>query len=622
MLPHPHPPSTKAKMLICLAIIIATMATYWQVTDHGFSNLDDNLYVASNPVVSQGLTFANIQWAFTLNSKHFYWQPLTWLSHMLDVQLFGLNPGPHHLVNVLIHIANSLLIFILLINLTDRLWNSAFVALLFALHPINVESIAWIAERKNVLSTFFWLLTMLAYVHYTTRQTVINYLTIVLVFGLGVLTKPMLVTLPFTLLLLDFWPLNRLALGQQERVRPQLKTVPALPLRLVIEKLPLIFLALAATFFVSGTTETIPFAAVPMDLRVANAIASYWHYLAKMFMPLNLAIYYNYPSKIAIWPTVGTALWLFCMTTLTLRAYRTRPHLTVGWLWYLGTLVPVLGFIQSGFWPAWADRWGYVPLLGIYIMISWSVPELVGNHRHKKTILTFGSMILLTVLAIGTRHQIKYWADDIKLYSHALELGSGNPIIYTNFGAALAEKNRTYEAIQYYQAALQQSGEHTSALNNLGIALAKLDRPDEAMRYFRKARRSAPNNIEVKKNLEKVLARQKKLAGEISNYQDALKTAPDSAELYNKLGLAQAKSGQIDEALQSYATAIEKEPGYKESYNHLGLVLMNQGYTKEAITFFEKALKIDPEYAAALNNITIASSKPPEEQDSTLNVSQ
>lgn len=610
----PPPTSTTLKMLVYLAIIMAVGAIYWQVNGHAFLNFDDNGYVTENPRVLQGLSTDNILWSFATDSNNFYedfyWQPLTWLSHMLDVHLFGLNSGRHHLVNVFFHLLNSLLIFTLLFKMTGRLWQSAFVALLFATHPVNVESVAWLAARKNVLSTFFWLLTMLTYVRFATNQTRANYLATFLVFGLGVLTKPMLVTLPFTLLLLDFWPLNRLDLGQQTNNLLPIKTTPAHPLRLVIEKTPFLVLALAVTVFVSNTTNNVPFSVVPMDLRLANAVSSYWHYLAKMVMPLDLAMYYPYPSGIRFWPTIGIGLWLLCITTVVLRSYKHKPYLAMGWLWFTGTLVPVLGIIQAGFWPASADRWSYVPMLGLFIIIAWGVPELITVWRPRKVVIVLPAIVILAILTATSWHQVRYWANNETLYKHAIEIGSGHHLIYNNLGVELIKKGRTDEAIRYLEAALENFSEYPSAHNNLGTALVKLDRPDEAIWHFRKAISLDPDNSEAGKNLANTVERQNIRAERIRNYLEALKKTPDSLELYNKLGMAHAKSGQIDAALEYLATAIEKDPAYKESYNNLGIILLTHGYLDEAITYFKKAVVIDPEYVEAQRNLSIAQTKP------------
>jgi Flp pilus assembly protein TadD len=604
-------PSRKSiALLICLAIILTGSTIYWQVGNYGFTSFDDNGYITENAAVSQGLTIEAVKWAFDLNVKHFYWQPVTWLSHMLDVELFGLNAGPHHLINVLIHIINSLLVFALLSWLTGKLWRSGFVAVLFIVHPLNVESVAWIAERKNVLSTFFWLLTMLTYIRYAVRPTIAGYLLTLLVFGLGVLTKPMLVTLPFTLLLLDYWPLKRLDLGQRSESPDQAMTTPTGPMPLIIEKAPLLALALTVALIVSNSAPIVTFENVPLNLRLANAITLYWHYLAKMVMPLDLAMYYPYPAEINFWPTVGAALWLMCVTAVVLKAYKCKPYLTMGWLWYLGTLVPVLGLIQAGFWPAVADRWAYVPMIGLFIIIAWGVPELVSARRWRKPLLTVTTVTILIILATASWRQTKYWADDIALYTHAIEVGSGHPLIYSNLGAALAEKNRLDEAIDYYRAALQGSSDYADVHNNLGSAFARLDRPIEAIAHFRETLRIDPEHPSAKKNLEKILTRQENLAAKIKDYREELKKAPDSAALYNKLGSVYARSGRIEEAVQSYITALDKDPDHKRSYNDLGIVLLREGYVKEALPLFRKALEIDPEFIQAQKNLALAAKTP------------
>ncbi|MBC2695325.1 MAG: hypothetical protein HF982_08645, partial [Desulfobacteraceae bacterium] len=340
-------------VLICLFLVIATLAVYWQINYHEFINFDDSLYILQNKQVQKGLTSESISWAFSFTDIA-YWHPLTWLSHMLDCQIYGLIPGMHHRTNLILHIVNSILLFFVFQKMTGALWRSAFVATLFALHPLNVESVAWVAERKNVLSTFFWMLTMLAYVHYTTRPGLYRYLLTLLFLMLGLMAKPMLVTLPFVLLLLDYWPL--------ERLRNQS------PFNLILEKIPFFAFSAVSVYISSLSVKyygiVVSTELVPMQIRIANALVSYVKYIEKMIWPKNLAIFYPFPDTLPIWQILGAGLFLASISFLVFLNLRKKPYLCMGWLWFLGTLIPVIGLKQAGLWPAMADRWAYVPFVG------------------------------------------------------------------------------------------------------------------------------------------------------------------------------------------------------------------------------------------------------------------
>ena len=421
---------------IYFALAVSTLLVFWQVRDFDFIDYDDDLYVYKNQHVLNGLTADGVIWAFTTN-RSANWHPLTWLSLMLDCQLFGPGPGRIHLINVLLHLANTLLLFAVLKKMTGSLWPSAFVAAAFALHPMHVESVAWIAERKDVLSTFFFLLTLAAYAGYVKRPSVYRYMLSLVLFAVGLMAKPMLVTLPFVLLLLDYWPLNRL-MAQTAATSSHRggKSVPAADkyltlYRIIIEKIPFFVLSAVSsviTFSVqqsSGAVADINI--LPLQNRVANAFLSYAKYIGKMFWPQDLAVFYplNAVGSISLWQFVLYALLLVGVTFLVLRFCGTRKYLLVGWFWFVGTLVPVIGFVQVGS-QAFADRYTYIPYIGLFIMIAWGLPELLSKWPYRKFALGISAVIALTAFGICAHQQVIYWNNSIALFSHALEVTQNN----------------------------------------------------------------------------------------------------------------------------------------------------------------------------------------------------
>jgi protein O-mannosyl-transferase len=406
---------------ICIFLVIATLAIYWQVLGHDFSNLDDPKYVTKNFHVQAGLSLDNIKWAFT--TVYFsYWIPMTWLSHIIDFQLFGLNPKGHHLTSLLIHIANALILFGVLLKMTGALWRSGLVAALFALHPLNVESVVWIAERKNVLSTFFWILTLGAYAHYVKKPTIKKYGLVALFLALGLMSKPMLVTLPFVLLLLDYWPLERWKPDRQTGAK-QIENPISLS-RLIWEKAPFFLMVVGSSITVfilqkmGGAVKSIE--AFPLEDRIINALVSYLSYLQKMIWPSELSVFYAHAGNtLPVWKGLVSAALIIVFTAWVIRKIWRIPYLAVGWFWYLGTLVPVIGIVQIGE-QAMADRYAYVPLIGIFIIVAWGVPDLLArwNHREKAPTLFAG---LVVALMVATSTQVAFWKNDIKLFKHALK---------------------------------------------------------------------------------------------------------------------------------------------------------------------------------------------------------
>jgi len=447
--------------LVILLLLGVTFGAFYRVLGGEFLRYDDDVYITLNPFVKAGLSRVGLIWAFA-TGYNANWHPLTWVSHMLDVEVFGMNAGGHHLTNLILHLANTMLLFLVLRRMTGFVWRSAFVAALFGVHPLHVESVAWIAERKDVLSTLFWLLTIWAYARYAENPTWTRYLPVVLFFGLGLMAKPMLVTLPFVLLLLDYWPLNRLSFGGKGE-----RTVPVYDL--FLEKVPLFAmtaLSCLITFRAQqmggavGLLEKLPFA-----VRAGNALVAYTTYIGKMFWPKNLAVFYPHPgADLPVWQAVVAGLALVSITILVIRAGKPRPYLSVGWLWYLGTLVPVIGLVQVGA-QAMADRYTYVPMIGLFIMLAWGLPGLGGKR------LAVPATLVVCALIAVTWRQVGYWRDSISLFRHAISVTEKNAVMHANLGLALRDRGRTDEAIREYREAIRIDPEFAQAHNNLAVAL-------------------------------------------------------------------------------------------------------------------------------------------------------
>jgi len=571
--------SLRRDLFVCLFLVLAIYAVYWQVSDHEFVYFDDSLYVTKNRYVQAGLSVEGFKWAFSFSEKG-YWHPLTWLSHMLDCQLFGLNPGVHHLVNLMLHVANSVLLFLAFKRMTGARWQSAIVAALFALHPMNVESVAWVAGRKNLLSTLFWMLTMFTYVGYTEQPRFFRYVLVLIVFALGLLAKPMLVTLPLVLLLLDYWPLGRIRFEQSE-VGSNERTVGSIfggtkgsqAFRLVLEKIPLLAFSAFAINLSSLSVQvhgiSISMDSVPVNLRIANAVVSYLKYIGNTIWPQNLAVFYPFPKMVPMWQSVSAAVLLICISLVVIRALKRAPYLTVGWLWYLGTLVPVIGLMQAGLWPAMADRWAYVPLIGIFIMVAWGLSALAARWHFKRIWLVAATAAVLSIFMITTKLQVGYWSDSITLFEHALKSATPCSAIHNNLGVALQKKGRIAEAISHYTEALRLNPNYAQAHNNLGITLRKQGRVAEAIRHF----------------------------------YVAVQVDPTYADPHFSIGNIMEQQGRITEAVRYYINALKLKPDYADAHTNLGYVLLQKGKVREALVYFQKAARLKPDSELVQNNL-------------------
>lgn len=622
----PTPPANRLKRdwLIYMLLFGATLAAYWQIRAFGFVNFDDTEYVVDNPHVRDGITPGGIVWAFT-STQDANWFPLTRLSHMLDVQLFGLDAGAHHLVNVVLHALTAVLLFILLDRLTAARWRSLFVAAVFALHPLHVESVAWISERKDVLSSLFWILTTFAYASWVRKPQPLRYGLIVAAFCLGLMSKPMLVTLPFALVLLDFWPLKRVDLSDRPRLLARLR-----------EKIPLFALAFAAavwTYIVQRQGGAMqPFESVPLLSRLGNAALSYFAYLRQTLWPTRMAILYPYPDQLSVVDVALAAIVLAAISWVVYRARRDAPYLAVGWLWFLGTLAPVIGLVQVGF-QARADRYVYIPMIGIAVMLAWGLYDATRNSAFQKA-LAPAAAVACIALWILTAAQASTWRDGETLFRHAIAVTDGNYLAHNNLGFALRSAGRLDDASVEYRTALQERPSYTEAhtnlaevhwlqgrlddaisesreairLNprfvlahiNLGAALATGGMFDEAAAQYREALRLAPANVVARVGLGLVLAQLGRRDEGVALLQEAVRLRPDYANGHAQLGNLLGTMNRQDEAIAEFVEAIRLNPGDAHSEYNLGLTLGTKGRFQEAIGAFQRALEINPKDAESL----------------------
>ena len=627
-------------------LALVTTAIYWPATRCDFVNLDDPVHVTAVAQVQKGLSLEGIRWAF-LNPVATNWHPLTVLSHMLDCQIFGLQPWGHHLANVLLHALNAGLVFLLLQQLTKATWRSLWVAAFFAVHPLRVESVTWVTERKDVLSGFFGLLALMAYARYaqermqnaecrmqkpeagspwsvvSSRWSVVHlpssifYLLSLSLFALGLLSKPMLVTWPFVMLLLDYWPLGRLRNAEctGEGHAPRFtfhvsRFTPHTPL--LLEKLP--FFALAAlasvvTFIVQRRGGALAAGEnLSLGVRLGNALISYCRYLGKLFWPADLAVVYPHPGLWPLWQVLVAAGLILGISMLVWVARRRHPYLLGGWLWYCGTLVPVSQVIQTGA-HAMADRWTYIPSIGVLILAVWGACELTRRWRYQSLGLSVASAAAIVLCIALTRHQIGYWRDSEALLRHALAVTANNYLAHGNLGAALEEKGRMDEAIGHYQEALRLKPGFVEAHNNLGAALSKKGQIDAAIRQYQEALRLKPDYVDALNNLGVALDKKGQTEAAIRQFREALRLKPGHALAFSNLGAALSKQGQLDEAIRQYQEAISLDPGYAQVHCDLGVALSRKGQFDEAIRQYREALRLKPDLADAHNNLGAAFDK-------------
>ena len=556
--------------MIYIILVLAILAAYEPVRHNGFVDYDDDQYVTENPHVNEGLSGESVLWAFT--SFHFgMWHPLTSLSHIVNYELFGPNASGHHLTDLLLHIASTLLLFCILKKMTGAVWPSAFVAAVFALHPLNVESVVWVSERKNTLSTFFWMLTIASYIWYAQRPAITRYVVVVFVFCLGVMSKPVVVTLPFVLLLLDYWPLRRLQLpganAPPQSDSPQTNFQSASLLRLVAEKIPLLILVLVLCVITLLAQQTvnamITLEESPFGVRIANALVSYTNYIAKMLYPVRLTVAYL-PQKLSLWQMIVSFIVLAVISTRVIYEARRRRWLLVGWLWYLGTLAPMIGIVQAG--PhAMADRATYIPLIGIYIITAWGAAEFSTRWRHRKIGLSITAGVILMVLLTCSRKQVRHWQNSFALYGHGIAVTENNYLMHNNYGSLLLNEHELDKAIAHFNEAVRIKPDFADGHYNLGLAF------------------SGKGNIELT----------------IANYTKALTYNPDMLNANCNLGNIYLNLNKTDEAIACYSRALKIEPDFPGLNFNMGLALASQGKYGKAIEYFNEVLRVDH-----LNQIT------------------
>jgi Tfp pilus assembly protein PilF len=561
--------SYRLAFVISLFLTLATVAVFWQLPGHDFVTIDDNVYVTSNSHVNSGLTAKSIRWAFTTVKAEF-WHPLTWLSLMADTQIFGGRPGGYHLTNLLLHIINTLLLFFFLSKATGKLWQSGFAASLFALHPLHVESVAWIAQRKDVLSTLFWLLTLWHYARFIEQPGRSRYGWVLVFFILGLMSKPMLLTLPFTLLLLDYWPFGRF------QYEGSLRSFMHAAWPYIREKLPFFCIAAAATIvtymaqkYGGGLDSLNPY---PLSDRMANALISYCTYIWKMIWPQNLAFFYPFSVNLPIWQTMAASVALGLVTALVLKLIKDQPYIIVGWMWYLGTLVPVIGLVKIGDF-AMADRYTYIPLIGLFIILAWGLPELVRKWRYQAVALSLAAILVISSLAAVTWIQTRYWSNSITLYTHALQVTRNNFLAHYALGDILAGKGKMDQASSHFAEAVKIRPDKATLQNELGRALASQGRFDEAIPHLIQALKIKPNKAEAHYNAGLALAAQGQFKNSINHFAAAVQLHPaliqaqrrhtsEFISMHFRRGKAFEDNGDIDKAVKEYKQALSDPSAY------------------------------------------------------------
>lgn len=665
--------STLKRELFCFLFLTAVIyAIYGQVIVHEFTSFDDPGYVANNVQVQKGVTVEGIKWAFKIE-KHdggYYWHPVTWLSHMLDVSMFGNNAGLHLLINVLWHILNTFFIYIILLRQTKKFWLSIITASLFAVHPLNVETVAWVSERKSLISTFLGLLTVAVYFRYSFQKNIINYFFVVITYTFGLMAKPMFVTLPILLLLLDYWPLERVRIqGHAYKKIPSynlLKSSREVFL-IIFEKLPLLLIAFLVTFIVhksaSSHSIVVPYSVVPLTLRIENFIVSISAYIWKLFFPFNLAVFYPYPDSISPQTLILSGLSLIFLSVVIIWKTRNFKYLAVGWLWFLISLIPVSGLIQAGLWPSMADRWTYVPYIGLFLLFSGLFDSFLRKTSFRTTFLLPIPALIVLYFGFLSYHQVKHWENSETLFTQALKCTENNHVMHNNLAAYYSKTGKIEEAIEQLTEAIRISPGYIIARSNLVDLLKEQNRHSEASQIYIEGLKYRPNVFSIKaetnkKNLSNVkedspetintsfekamkLASEGKLAQAEARYQSILYSNPnhfgslnnlamiytqkgenekavvlfkralaisqDDANVHYNLAYTYAAANLKEDAINHFRKALELRPDSVIAHNNLGIVLAQKGNTNEAIKHFKRALEYDPKSFDAHLNMGVIS---------------
>jgi protein O-mannosyl-transferase len=640
---------TSKPWFLCILLVLLTGWLFFPAIQNDFVNYDDPENITANSHVQRGIKWESVQREFTGEDKTALWAPVTMLSHALVWQIVGIKPWGHHLANVLLHAINTGLVFLVLRKLTGATWRSLFVAALFGMHPLRVESVAWVTERKDVLSTTFWMLTLWAYARFVEEskaekgKPIIFYVSALVFYALGLMSKPMLVTVPFLLLLLDYWPLRR---NEERGEGREISNRGWSWTWLIAEKAPFLVLAAgtsAVTFFFQnrgGAVATL--ASVPLICRIENVPVSYCRYLGKLFWPLDLTVFYPHPGHWPMGMVLASSLLLMGVSIAAITLRRQYPYVLIGWFWFVGTLVPVIQLVQAGL-QSMADRFVYVPLIGILLVLTWGACELTRHWRYQKSFLSITAVAVILFCIPLTRKQIGYWKDSETLFMHATAVTENNCLAENNLGVALASKGRWDEAIKHYQKglamdpfleivpnhadtynnlglALIQKGQVEEAIthlqsslkcrpdfaeahNSLGLALLRVGRADEAAGYFQRALEIDPGHLEAQHNLGAVLLQKGLVDQAIVCFEKVVQIRPDHAEAHYNLGVALLRKGQVEQAMVQLQKSLENRPMFAEAEYSLGNALVRKGDAVKAVACFEKALAIRPDFTEAQNNL-------------------
>jgi len=622
-------PSRKHIILIYAALAVLTLAVFWQVKDHEFLTFDDDVYVTENKHVQEGLTPAGIVWAFTTMDAEF-WHPLTWLSLMLDAQIYGPKAGGFHVSSLMLHILSTLLLFWLFHRMTGAVWRAAFVAVLFGVHPLHVESVAWIAERKDMASGFLWMLTLCLYVFYTEKPNRKRYLAAWICFACALMSKSMVVTLPVILILLDYWPLGRLQKKKSGLLRPQKNpegkisgrkavlpsTVPVtaagakepslwiIPFWQIKEKAPFFLLSFIFVGLTLYAQDVLTLDSWPPGSRIANAFVSYAQYAAHVFCPLGLAVFYPFVISLPVWKIILGAVFFFSVTVAAIIGYRRFPQLLVGWLWYVVVLAPVIGIIQVGK-HSWADRYSYLSSIGITIMMAWGIPVLFKNETVRKKILLPAGAAFVVVMAFLAWRQVGFWQNSIALYERALKVTENNALAHYNLASTLVDYGRTEEAKPHFREAIRIRPNAYEARVNLGVALATEGNYEEAIRLYREAIEIQPDDEVTLCNLGSAYSDTGREKEAEEAYLKSLAINPDYADAHCNYAHLLKKQGKIDEALKRYRRALELNPGHVEAHQALGEYFADRNQSEQAIAHYLIVVKSKPADFRVLNNLAV-----------------
>ncbi|CAB5139818.1 Tetratricopeptide TPR_2 repeat protein [Olavius algarvensis associated proteobacterium Delta 3] len=589
----------RPEFLVSVLILVGTVFVYGQVVQFDFLNFDDPLYVTENPHVLGGLTVEGVAWGFS-NFSDGNWIPLTWLSLMLDGMLYGSDPFGYHLTNVLWHAVNSILLFAVSRKMTGALWQSAFVAAMFALHPLHVESVAWVSERKDVLSAFWGILGLLAYDRYVRQPSGFRYVLLFICFCLSLLAKSMLVTFPFILLLMDFWPLGRFGLDIPDQGKSNW-VIRLLPL--VREKVPLFAVAAVfggVTFWAQKSGGGVSSLELyPLSVRAANGLVAMVAYLSQVIWPLQLAAFYPHPgNSLPLWQVLGSGVLIVGATVIAVVNARKVPYLTVGWLWFVGTLVPVIGLIQVGG-QAMADRYMYLPMIGISIILAWGGADAAKKLRLHRALVTAGVMTLLSLWTLQAHRQAGYWRNSVTLFEHALAVTHGNFVAHSNLGNALLETGSAHRAVSQFRQAVAIRPKSAMAHYNLGRGLTDVGASGMAMASYREALIRDPDYPGANGNLANLLTAEGRFEEALVYYRKEMDIAPDAPGPLGNMANLLAIRGEFDRAISLYERAISLDPQDAVVHGNYGLALKAVGALPQAAAHFAEAIRLDPSYAAA-----------------------